>query len=259
MRRRAKVLVSGWEGVGDARRVKRVDVLVVVLLLFAAGCVSGSEGGGAARGAPTPSVSSRGDAVPDGGRTWFEAGTPLTIFGIRGQLNARASPGTGSRVVRRLYIDEEIVATGTVRWVGDRWWAEVELPNGDATAWVARQLVGVAGSTEDIASDIPARDHALLGADVLDLGQRALRALDVTPEGVGTVLSQVPLIQQRATVAFDVKDADPATLGDRIRVIGVPVDAPGGRFELERVERTPVCARAVAADGACAPTGGAAG
>ncbi len=238
-------------------RARRLRTLVVCALLVTA-CTAASEGGEPnARVAAASASPSRADVV-DATDRWFDAGTRLTIFGIRGVLTARVRPGTGSRRLRQLYRDDEIVAGRSARWVGDRWWVQVDLPAHGRMAWVARDLVGVEGPADDVAPELPAREGTLVGSDVLDLGYRALRGLGYEPEGQATVLSQAPLILDRATVAFDVRSADDAVLGDRIRVIGVPIDSSDGRFELTAVERTRVCARGVTSDGSCVAVGDAA-
>lgn len=236
-------------------RRQRVRTLVVCALLTTA-CTAAPAGEMPRSGAAAASAPASPKEVVDATDRWFEPGTHLTIFGIRALLNARVAPGTGSRRLRELYADDEIVAVGPARWADDRWWVQVDLPVHGQSAWVARDLVGVEGRTEHVAHQLPARERPLVGSDVLDLGQRALRDLGYEPEGSATVLSQAPLIiDRRATVAFDVRNVDDAVLGHRILVSGAPVDSPDGRFELMTVERTRVCARGVARDGSCESVG----
>ena len=185
-------------------------------------------------------------------RGWFEPDTTLTVFGLHTALVAHAQPGPFAPVVGNLWPVDDHAATGRARAVADGLWVEVELPDDDGTTgWVDRSFVGIRGVTENIAAEVPAGERTPVGADVLDLGTTVLRALGYNPEGVGTTLSQDPIVRRKATVAFDVRLADDAILGQRIRVIGVPIEGSEGRFELQRVERTWICARDVTADGRC--------
>lgn len=185
-------------------------------------------------------------------RGWFEPDTSLTVFGLHTALVAHEQPGPFAPVVGYLWPVDDHTATGRARAVADGVWVEVELPDDDGTTgWVDRRFVGIRGATEDIAAEVPAGERTPVGADVLDLGTTVMRALGYNPEGLGTTMSQDPIVKRKATVAFDVRLADDEILGQRIRVIGVPIEATEGRFELQRVERTWVCARDVTADGRC--------
>lgn len=195
---------------------------------------------------PRPGVALRGAE-----QWWFAPGTTLTVFGLDTPLVAHQQPGPFAPVAGSLRPNGDHTATGRARALADAVWVEVELPDDGATGWVDGRFVGVVGRTEDVAAEVPAGEHTPVGADALDLGITVLRALGYHPHGVGTTLSQEPVVGRKATVAFDVRLADDAILGERIRVTGLPIDATEGRFELERVERTQICARAVTADGTC--------
>ncbi|HSJ46409.1 MAG TPA: hypothetical protein VK923_17165 [Euzebyales bacterium] len=195
---------------------------------------------------PQPDAELRGDE-----QGWFAPDTTLTVFGLHTALVAHEQPGALAPVVGYLWPTDDHTATGRARAVADGLWVEVELADEATTGWVDRRFLGVAGAIEDVAAEVPAAEHTPVGADALDLGTTVLRALGYDPEGLGTTLSQDPVVRRRATVAFDVRLADDVILGERIRVIGVPTDATEGRFELLRVERTLICARAVTPDGTC--------
>lgn len=254
----------------------RSTVAGVVLLAASAACSSSAEvaasrsGDGTDPSSRPSEVAVTPDAVPSGAvesvepqppqpdaelrgdeRGWFAPDTTITVFGLRTALVAHEQPGPFAPVVGRLRPIDDHTATGRARAVADGLWVEVELSDEDTTGWVDRRFVGVRGATEDVAAEVPAGEHTPVGADVLDLGTTVLRALGYDPEGLGTTLSRDPIIKRKATVAFDVRLADDAILGQRIRVIGVPIEATEGRFELERVERTWICARDVTADGTC--------
>lgn len=195
---------------------------------------------------PRPDAALRGDE-----RGWFAKGATLTVFGLHTQLVAYEQPGPFQPVVSYLYAADDHTATGRAREAADALWVEVELGDDGTTGWVDRRFVGVRGATDDLGAEVPAGARSPVGVDVLDLGTKVMRGLGYDPEGVGTTLSQAPVVKRKATVAFDVRLADDAILGERVRVIGVPVDATEGRFELERVERTWICARGTTDDRAC--------
>ena len=256
---------------------RRATVAGLVVLVSATACAPPADVAAtqdAARTGPSPrptAVAVTPDAVPTGvvdnvapqppqpdaelrgaERGWFEPDTTLTVFGLPTALVAHEQPGPFGPVVGYLWPVDDHKATGRARDVADGLWIEVELPDDDGTTgWVDRRFVGLRGATENIAAEVPAGERTPVGADVLDLGTTVMRALGYNPEGVGTTLSQDPIVRRKATVAFDVRLADDAILGQRIRVIGVPIEATEGRFELQRVERTWICARGVTADGRC--------
>lgn len=246
-----------------------------LMLLMSAACSSPAEvvapgaGDGTGPSLHPSAVGATRNAVPSGGiasveprpeadadlrgseRGWVAPGTPLTVFGVDSPLVAHGQPGPFAPAVGHLRPTTEHTATGRARAAADGVWVEVEVSDEPTIGWVDRRFVGVPGATEDVAAEVPAGEHTPVGADALDLGITVLRALGYDPEGIGTTLSHDPVVKRKASVAFDVRLADDAILGERIRVIGVPVEATEGRFELERVERTWVCARAVTADGTC--------
>jgi hypothetical protein len=253
----------------------RRAVLAGLVLLVSAACsptaeiVAPADGGTRPPVAPS-SVAVTPDAVPSGAiasvgpqppqpdaelrgavRGWFAPGTTLTVFGLHTPLVAHEQPGPFTPVVGHLRPTRAHTATGRARAVADGLWVEVELSDEPTTGWVDRRFVGVAGATVDVAAEVPAGEHAPVGVDALGLGTTVLRALGYDPEGLATTLSRDPVVRRKATVTFDVRLADDAILGERIRVVGVPIEATEGRFELERVERTHICARAVTADGTC--------
>lgn len=196
---------------------------------------------------PRPDAELRGDE-----RGWFAPDTTLTVFGVGAQVNAHRQPGPVSPIVGHLHAGDDKVATGRARAVADELWIEVELnARKGTTGWVDRRFVGVRGATDDIAAEVPAGAQATSGVDALDLGVRVMRGLGYNPEGVGTTLLQDRVVGGRAVAAFDVRLADDAILGQRLRVVGAPIEASEGRFELERVERTRVCARGATDEGLC--------
>jgi hypothetical protein len=195
---------------------------------------------------PRSDAELRGDEA-----TWFAPDTTVTVFGLDTALDAHAQPGPYAPLVGYLWSENEYTVTGRARRVADGLWVEVRLPRKGTTGWVDRRFLGVPGRTKDVAADVPAGEAATAGGDALDLGTKVLVGLGYGPERVGTVMSSPPTIRRKATVTFDVREADEAILGERITVIGAPVGATEGRFELERVERTTICARAAGRDGGC--------
>lgn len=100
--------------------------------------------------------------------------------------------------------------------------------------------MGAPGATGDAAAEIPASDEPLVGTTVRDLGEQAVERLGYG-SGSAAVLVGSPLIPDRAEVTFDIPRPDDTALGVRLRVLGIPIARADGRFQLERVERTPIC------------------
>jgi hypothetical protein len=199
----------------------------------------------AAPAPPVPESDLRGDDA-----AWFAPRTPLTVFGLGGNLNMRKQPGVVAPIVGYLRPTDEIVATGRARRIFDEVWVEVKRSGRRTTGWADRRFLGVLGSTESIGSELPAAERPWTGPDVLDLGLRVLDALGLRQLG-DPVISESPVVRKTVAIAFDLREASESRLGYRIRVVATPVAASERQVELTRVERTYVCARAVTRKGRC--------
>lgn len=246
-----------------------------VALLVAAACTSGAEPvpagsavsqtpSRASPAAPTDQMSpstvaiaptalpSSVSAAPSDDQSWFEPGTVLTVFGTNGALNAQAQPAPYAPLAAYLRLNRDIVATGRARQTAEGLWVEARSPRDAAPVWADRRFLGVEGPTLDVAAEIPASEGAPAAATVLDLGATVLDRLGYDPAGLATVVLDLPPVRGRQdSVTYDIRRGDRLVLGERLRMTAAAVDASEGTYEVQRVERTVICARAVTAAGKC--------